>query len=302
MKIITACGVGVISLLSQIYIMSFVARYTSRWYVQHIRRTYNEYEIWMYGNDTSLMDETSQGYLRGRPENFCPGNFDSLSSDAKNMVCFMSFSQLPFLFTLLYCWTVECGVELRSCLEIFVRVVVRTPTIDNLGGMLEFGNPDEPEQALVVGIPWLLKVDIVILAILPRLVVTAVVHWTGLVWLSSALTFEELVENALALSLVIHLKDSAYEFMYPGSHKRETEHLLVAPLYSSYQQTYFATLLEFNWLWLAVFVVYFYIAHLQPVLPNYLNDVQVLCRQYLWEVTHDPGVPYTPQNGVVIPS
>merc|ERR1712124_13962 len=100
--------------------------------VHDIRISYNEYEIAMYGNDTSRMDVTVNGYYRGRPQYFNVSLFSTLDDKLRLQACRIPLSQPLFFGCILWTWTTVCLGALGKTSKRMWCLIFRTETCTSM--------------------------------------------------------------------------------------------------------------------------------------------------------------------------
>lgn len=143
MHILVSTGVMILILFVEVYFTYVVLCKLSAPAQEHIRAVYDHYQIVMYENHTVSFNASSSRYggerqfHRGIPGHFNPSQFDTLSSKLQDDICQIPFSQPLFLVLLLTVWSFSVLVEVRDCFELFIRLVINTPTIDSMCSSLE---------------------------------------------------------------------------------------------------------------------------------------------------------------------
>jgi len=296
LHIVTCVSLQLVNIILQVYILYFMQSYVGAAAEEDIRREYDKYEVYMYGNDEKHMDTTANGYHRGHPEHFNPSLFASLDDHIKGVVCKIPLSQPTLFGTILFVWSLTCIQEIRFCFEHFCRFLINTPTIDTMADGLQFTMGDEKQtnrpmeetddvvEVLIVGLTPFAKCFVALVLVLPRLLVALLLLWLGCIWLCATPNFEGLLCNVVALAFIVQLKDLVYVTVAPIQAQHEAEKTLVMPLYKEGSADVLPYFGSFGWLALcAVWVVFF--IHFQPVLPVYKWDVRAVCTSYLESLT-----------------
>lgn len=245
------------------------------------REAYDQYEIWMYGNDIPNMTKTANGYHRGKPANFDINRFDSLPDDLKENVCQISLSQPTFFMAILICWTLVCAAEMRRTIELAVSLAWATPTVDSMADATVDTPESGDEAVLVTGLTRVCKVVAVIFILVPRFAVSCILLWLGCRWLTGTMGFSDVLQNAVALEFILLLKNLLYDTMAPHHNKMETRNTLILPNSDEERPSVSVFLGAFVWGVLAIAWVVIYIQFAQQVLPDYQWDVHVACADYL---------------------
>mmetsp|Transcript_31851 Transcript_31851/g.56555 ORF Transcript_31851/g.56555 Transcript_31851/m.56555 type:complete len:558 (+) Transcript_31851:73-1746(+) len=245
------------------------------------REAYDQYEVWMYGNDTSKMIVTENGYHRGKPENFDITRFDTLDDDLKSDVCQIPLSQPTFFMAVLIVWTLTVVAEIRRTMELAVSLTFATPTIPSMAEATEETPESGDEAVLVVGLTGICKAIIMIFIIIPRLLVAIILLWLGCRWLTGTMGFSDVLQNAVTLEFILLLKNLLYDTMAPHHNKTETRNTLILPNSDEERPTVSVFLGAFLWGVIAIVWVVIYIEFVQRVLPDYQWDIHDACRDFL---------------------
>mmetsp|Transcript_118661 Transcript_118661/g.221788 ORF Transcript_118661/g.221788 Transcript_118661/m.221788 type:complete len:572 (-) Transcript_118661:80-1795(-) len=245
------------------------------------REAYDQYEVWMYGNDTSKMIVTENGYHRGKPENFDITRFDTLDDDLKSDVCQIPLSQPTFFMAVLIVWTLTVVAEIRRTMELAVSLTFATPTIPSMAEATEETPESGDEAVLVVGLTGMCKAIIMIFIIIPRLLVAIILLWLGCRWLTGTMGFSDVLQNAVTLEFILLLKNLLYDTMAPHHNKTETRNTLILPNSDEERPTVSVFLGAFLWGVIAIVWVVIYIEFVQRVLPDYQWDIHDACRDFL---------------------
>jgi len=243
--------------------------------------TYQKYEIWMYGNDRSRMNQLDDGQVRGKEEFFDPKQFAGLTDDLKDAICQVPLSQPTFFIGILLVWTLVCFSELRHSFDLAGSLVWSTPTIPSMKESIEETEKTGDEAVIVVGLTTVVKVVATVFIIIPRMLVSLVLLWLGCRWLTGTFGFSDVLQNAVALEFILLLKDIFYDTITPAHNKKETVNTLVKPFCENERPTVSIFLGSFTWGVLAIVFVVAYVLAFQQVLPDYQWDVHDACVDYL---------------------
>merc|ERR1719359_938536 len=119
----------------QIYVLIGIKHWACSKAVHDIREVYDVFELHMYGGkEHSTLD--SYGGHRGIAKFFNSTKFESLPDEMKNEVCAIPFSQPTFFIVALFIWTLTCFSEVKTCVELFVSLILRTPRLDSMSESL----------------------------------------------------------------------------------------------------------------------------------------------------------------------
>lgn len=248
------------------------------------RDAYDKYEIWMYGNNTTTMDVTANGYHRGRDGFFNLSAFNTLDDDTKDNACQMPLSQPSFFIGILLIWTLVCCAEMRHTFELAISLVWATPTISTMAEAT-VETPDNTDEAVVVvGLTIIVKLIAVFFILIPRLIVSCILLWLGCRWLTGTMGFSDVLQNAVTLEFILLCKDLFYSTMAPHHNKMETRNTLILPHADRERPTISVFLGAFVWGVISITWVLLYIEVFQQVLPEYRWDIHDACSDYLASV------------------
>merc|ERR1712139_3832 len=109
----------------------------------------------MYGSIEEHIYLTPFGYPRGKEDKyFDEVQFNTLPTSVKDQVCTIPFSRPWLLLPMLLIWTVTVMADLRRCLDLSVRVIVITKTIESMKDSME---GDEGVEQTIVGLTTTMK-------------------------------------------------------------------------------------------------------------------------------------------------
>jgi hypothetical protein len=272
--------------------------------VQDIRDAYDAFESHMYANHTYL---SKNGYARGIAGYYNASAFENFDDTAKYNACNIPFSQLPFVSLVLVIWSITCLAQIRSCIELFLSLVVMTETKDNMHDCMTFWRyamdpadgcaeakyspipsprdepADEKEKNIqvITGLTLSVKVFLVICVFLPEFCTTSYLMWLGTRWLTATNDFGNFISNVVGLEFILQLKFLLYFVLGSARNRRDLAHTGVVPPWSRESAgycVYFSTLL---WLLIAAVWVSAYLFEFQTVLPEYKWDVHRVCDSWL---------------------
>lgn len=245
------------------------------------QETYDSYEQTMYANNTWKL---SNGHHRGTEGHFDIANFNHLSDDMKDAACQIPLSQPTFFIAILLTWTLVCFSEIRAAFDIFGSLVITTPTIASMKDCMTETAVEDDEAFVVVGLTRPVKMAILVITVIPRLIVSIILLWLGCRWLTGTFSFSDVMQNGVALSFILLLKDSFYATVVPHHNKQETENTMIMPLTELRAPSKSVFLGSFTWGLFAIGWVLLYITKLQQVLPEYQWDIHDACVEYLLDV------------------
>jgi len=134
----------------QIGILVMLGRWVVPQQLGTIRDAYDTYEFHMYGGIENHTTLTVNGRHRGIDGYFQPELFESLDAASKQAVCNIPFSQLLFLFIVLFIWTLTCFSQIKACFELFVCLIISTPTVNSMSLSLAGNTCVEYDNASIV--------------------------------------------------------------------------------------------------------------------------------------------------------
>jgi len=264
----------------QIFLLSQIKLFVTARAVHDIRDAYDSFELDMYGpNHVSL---TGNGNHRGSDASaFNATRFNLLSADRQAAACRIPFSQPCYIFAILFIWTLTCIGQLRVSLGNFQTFVYGMPTVKSMQDGLVRDEEDR-NQMLIHGITMGLKIYILLCVILPRAVITCTLLWLGCRWLVATTDFNDVLLNAVALEMILLLKDVVYMSIVPDRNKRDLQNTKVRDDDAEALPPNLCTFLgTFLWLAAAIAWTYLYIYFFQMVLPGYRWDVHDVCTKWI---------------------
>lgn len=270
----------VLTLILQIYLMASLKALVTSVAVNEIRDVYDRYQIIMYGNDTSRMAVTANGFHRGREPYFNPKNFALLTEEDKESVCQISLSQPTFFMTLLMIWTFTVVADIRKAVDYWFRIVRTTPTISSMKDSMETVEGSE-EEYVIVGITAPVKVALSVVLFLPRILVDCYLLWLGCRWLCATPSFEDVILNAVALEFILVLNNVIFSTVVPLQSVIDTRNTQILPHSKEVQPKASTVLAAFSWGIASMVWVLLYMYLLQAVLPQYRWDVRDVCIDFL---------------------
>mmetsp|Transcript_64824 Transcript_64824/g.179746 ORF Transcript_64824/g.179746 Transcript_64824/m.179746 type:complete len:383 (-) Transcript_64824:71-1219(-) len=244
--------------------------------VHRIREIYDEYEVHMYGNFTTLNEHK---WHRGTDGHFRSARFSNLPLDKKSEVCQIPLSQPHFLGFILAIWSFTVVIDIRRILFLIDLFLVRTPS-DGVTLSTMLAQTGEGHEVVLEGLPVCMKALLLLLILLPRLVLDVVLCWLGTRWLAATDDFADVLLNAMALEFILLLKDLLYTAVVPMRDKFETRTMLV-PMRRRMKPSCCSFLGSFAWTVVVALWVVLYMDCLQQVLPGYRWDVHDVCLDFI---------------------
>ncbi|CAK9050068.1 Uncharacterized protein SCF082_LOCUS27657 [Durusdinium trenchii] len=243
--------------------------------VTEIRQIYGRYEFVMYGAEMTHVYLTPNGFPRGADKQyFDPANFGRLTEDEQSSACRIPFSQPQLLLPILFIWTLTVVADLRRCGDLFVRLILATPTITSMRDAVV---ESDGECEIIVGLTRSIKVLLMSTCVLPRYFINVYLLWLGCRWLAATPSFGDLLLNAVALEFILLLKDTLYAGVVPDRNKRATQNTLIQPWQKTEPANYRVFLSSFLLILVTCAWVLYYVYKFQAVLPDYKWDVAQVC-------------------------
>ncbi|CAK9115619.1 unnamed protein product [Durusdinium trenchii] len=251
--------------------------------VTEIRQIYGRYEFVMYGAEMTHVYLTPNGFPRGADKQyFDPANFGRLTEDEQSSACRIPFSQPQLLLPILFIWTLTVVADLRRCGDLFVRLILATPTITSMRDAVV---ESDGECEIIVGLTRSIKVLLMSTCVLPRYFINVYLLWLGCRWLAATPSFGDLLLNAVALEFILLLKDTLYAGVVPDRNKRATQNTLIQPWQKTEPANYRVFLSSFLLILVTCAWVLYYVYKFQAVLPDYKWDVAQVCASYVKAIT-----------------
>jgi len=267
----------------QIFVIKQMQALVASRAVTEIRQIYGRYEFVMYGADVTHNYLTPNGFPRGLDQQyFDMANFGRLTDEEKDLACNIPFSQMQILVPILFIWTLTIVADLRRCGDLFVRLILSTPSITSMKDAVVEG---EGECEIVVGLTKEVKALLALTCMIPRWIIDVYLLWLGCRWLCATPNFGDLLLNSVALEFIVLLKDTLFIGVVPDRNKRATQNTLIQPWqkkepanYRVFLSAFLLVLVSFSW-------VFYYIYRFQAVLPDYRWDVHKVCQNYIASIT-----------------
>lgn len=267
----------------QIWVISQMQTLVCGRAVAEIRKIYGRYEFIMYGADLDHIYLTPNGFPRGLDKKyFDPANFDHLTVEEQDLACAIPFSQPKLLLPILFIWTLTIVADLRRCGDLFVRLILSTPTISSMQDAVV---EREGEEQVIVGLTRTVKAALAATTLVPRWVIDVYLLWLGCRWLAATPSFSDLLLNSVALEFIVLLKDALYTGVVPDRNKRATQNTLVQPWQKTEPANYRVFLSSFLLMAVTCAWVLWYVYRFQMVLPDYKWDVAAICKTYVAKVS-----------------
>merc|ERR1719352_1809476 len=103
--------------------------------------------------------------------------FASKMAGGSDGVCSIPFSQPTFFVVALFIWTLTCFAEVKTCVELFMSLIMRTAKVDCMSDALSPANDGNVQT--VQGLTSTVKGIICSCIIAPRAGITILLLWLG---------------------------------------------------------------------------------------------------------------------------
>eukprot|EP00929_Paragymnodinium_shiwhaense_P082046 TRINITY_DN4308_c0_g2_i1.p1 TRINITY_DN4308_c0_g2~~TRINITY_DN4308_c0_g2_i1.p1 ORF type:complete len:358 (+),score=61.34 TRINITY_DN4308_c0_g2_i1:89-1162(+) len=267
------------NMFMQAFLIYMIREYVELPAVKMVQDEYTDFVVYMYGNNTVLVDGR---YLRGAGS-YNAALFDGYPVEKKKVVCRIPLSQPHFLGTILLIWTLTCIGDMQKSVDLF-KLTITVPDVGDMSySMRKFvssGLFSTGTEKVILGLTRDLKFLIGIFICFPRVLIDAGLLWLGCRWLTATPDFEELVLNGIALEFVLLTRELLYRTVVS---KRNLIDVAGTSIKTETQMpvTCGTFIGSYGWLVCALTWVWFYISHLQNVLPFYGHDVALVCDGWL---------------------
>ncbi|CAL1143974.1 unnamed protein product [Cladocopium goreaui] len=250
----------------QIFVISQMQALVASRAVTEIRQIYGRYEFVMYGADVTHNYLTPNGFPRGLDKQyFDMSNFARLTDEEKDLACNIPFSQMQILVPILFIWTLTIVADLRRCGDLFVRLILSTPSITSMKDAVVEG---EGECEIVVGLTKEVKALLALTCMIPRWIIDVYLLWLGCRWLCATPNFGDLLLNSVALEFIVLLKDTLFIGVVPDRNKRATQNTLIQPWQKKEPANYRVFLSAFLLVFVSFSWVFYYIYRFQDSLAG----------------------------------
>jgi len=273
-QLIASLFLQTFTLVLQAFLIYELQELVSSRAVHHGRNVYTAYETHMYRGRTK---EIGLGQRRGLDSYWDPEQFVSLDGGLKDEVCAMPLSQPGFFGAVLLIWTLTVANNLKRTLELTTRLLWNTPTVPNVGGMLQSLDGDE---LLVKGLTRPIKILILFMVTVPRILMNVVLLWRGSRWLGSTMDYADMLLNAIALEFILLLKDLLYVVIISDRNKHEVQAMRLLPRADIQHADAWKYLETYSWLLFSALYTVLYLRY-QRILPEYKFDIHDACVEYL---------------------
>eukprot|EP00927_Polykrikos_kofoidii_P066260 TRINITY_DN61892_c0_g1_i1.p1 TRINITY_DN61892_c0_g1~~TRINITY_DN61892_c0_g1_i1.p1 ORF type:complete len:397 (+),score=56.15 TRINITY_DN61892_c0_g1_i1:131-1192(+) len=261
-NLVCVMGLQALNLFLQMNMLKYVRQLIMFAAVHTAATSYTDFQSVFYGRHPLSFKFTPEGFH----------NFESMSSEAKSVLCQFPLVEPAFFVVILLIWTFFLGHELKQTVFFAWQTFqLPSPTSNHIGVR-------EVETYFVVThMSFALKVWISIAVFLPKFTIALALWTTGARWLSATSGFEDLVLNALALTFICDLDELIFRACVPEATKRllTTAKLPLAsfttePTYRGPSESF---LTAFGCFGITIFYIFVY----QDVFPNFQWDLSYVC-------------------------
>jgi len=271
-------AVAILLLFANIALQAFLLAETWKFLdakaVVAVRGAYDKYELGMYGGMESNTYLDKHYEHRGRPRFFELANFDMLSKELKDQICGIPFAEPTLYLAVVLLWSLSCTAEIKKAVDLFLALVVYTPTVPTMAQALAKQGADKDGHCMLQGLTTTVKVVITYCILLPRFAISGFLLLFGCRCLAATPACSELVINVVALEFVLHLSRLCYIPIASAQGRADVRDLRLRP---AGHETLVEPLL---WGLAALAWCIAYTFWLQQVLPDFRWDVHGPCRGY----------------------
>mmetsp|Transcript_120716 Transcript_120716/g.385475 ORF Transcript_120716/g.385475 Transcript_120716/m.385475 type:complete len:392 (-) Transcript_120716:158-1333(-) len=177
----------------QFYILYCTKKYICGPAVMHVRQLYAEYHTSAFDDAGHLLDDWTETW------------------DRTDELCQLPLSQPYFYLALLCVWTGTCYVDLCESFR-YLTYLWKLP--EPAEG--ESAECDHDDEAIVIThLARGIKITIAVLVFLPKVFIAMFLWWLGARWLTSTLSFQDLMLNAVALAFITEMDELIYKVLVP---------------------------------------------------------------------------------------
>lgn len=227
---------------------------------------------------------------------FDADGFEGLG-DMRMGICELVLPSYFFLGSILFLWTANCAVEIRSITR-WHRLSMSLPWLPEgiephhvVCGIVDGTGHFEKNKGLLCCWTTTTLVLTYLLVFIPKLCISVTLLFCGSLWLVSSTSFSDLILNSLALVFVIKVDELIFSSFLPARLAARVESMALAvnpgeddlseeqkefkDLKAAYQRS--SVFLVLCFLYVVAFIM------LQPVLPHFEWDVHQACGKFLKE-------------------
>jgi len=201
-------------------------------------------------------------------------------------LCGAVLTKSSFLALVLFLWIGRMLSEFK-CTVRLLWDIIKVPTIPYSSAaslsrtILTLGE----DNYLIIGFNSCIRASIMILVIIPRFGICLYLAIVGMRWLTSTLSFGDLILNALALEFVIGIDEQILEFFMPATAVENIAalkfgYIKVGEAVDQMQKVRQGYVRNIGYFIFCLMAVLIYLRYLQQVLPFYPYDVGVHCGKW----------------------
>lgn len=222
-----------------------------------------------------------------------PAAFEALPEADKAEMCQIALSSAFFVSAILFLWVAQCLSELRRIWRFTVHLarLPALPTgfrqVEMVAEVTKGTGHFKEEKLLFLCINRTTKVIVYCLVFIPQTLIAIILCTSGCIWLSSSLSFSDLILNSLALAFVVEVDELIFSSFLPPRLRNNLQIMNIAvpedqsideaerekrEIFAAYRRS-------FVFIGLIVLTVFLAVRY-QPVLPGYRWDVGQACETY----------------------
>jgi len=249
--------------------------------------------------------EAQNLYKKYHENSFSGGNFDSdafetMSHGEKKHLCGMALSQHAFVRVIIFLWVATNVCELRDNYRMMMACVGLPRLPDRLDTRMMVRDLRERAgggEFCIICLNWKGKVGLTILVFIPKFLIAVILTFTGCIWLASAESIGDLILNSLALAFVTMVDELIATAFFPYKLQEDIATLSIMlpthpwhhlPEELRISEDEHTKMVKRTWAYvkcagmmLMCLLLVEVIITLQPILPNYSDDVADPCVAFL---------------------
>lgn len=224
---------------------------------------------------------------------FDPHLFESMSHLEKKHLCGMALSQYAFVRVIIFLWVATNMCEVRDNYRMMIASCGLPNLPDGTDTRLMVRDLHEREgggEYCVICLNWKGKLGLLLLVFIPKYFIAIILTFTGCLWLASAESIGDLILNSLALAFVTRVDELMATAFFPYKLQEDIATLsIMLPTdpdeLNGDDQT---NMINRTWAYvkctsmmLVTLLIVEVIISLQPIIPNYADDVATPCVAFL---------------------
>jgi len=214
-------------------------------------------------------------------------------------LCGAVLTKSSFLALVLFLWVGRMLSEFK-CTYRLAGDILRVPTIPPASSVARSILTLGEDSYLVIGFNKCIRLSIMVLVVIPKFGICFYLTIVGMRWLTSTLSFGDLILNALALEFVIGIDEQILEFFLPATAAENLSalkfgYIVVGEPESQMKKVQKGYIRNIGYFCFCAAAVVIYLQYLQQVLPFYPFDVGVHCGKW-FEDRYNPNCKPFEQN------